>query len=368
MNENEKTHDAAENDNKATKCKITSSVSETCQKPSLIERIINVFPGPYLLKCLIFSSLFGVPALLLFRYADTLNIATTLEIFGPLLWQNIVTFSFANFVLLFYAAYGVRYMRSRIALMIPQVEPLMPKDGRNVQQIFHPVCRFLPAAVVSTLLAVVSLLSFPTQGQHAAGPISLALLIISFPFVYLVYGTFIWTYVSSIKCLSDLSKQPLRLVEFYEDSHLGMKPLGSLSLSLAVVYFLGLGLIFFSVLSIPPPLEFAVLIMILVGVILFILPLITIHRKMQDKKRNDHEKMKSHYSELSKIIDEPLNTNDAIRAKKLRYIVAVDIIDRHVTSIPEWPIDSKSVTWLSAVVLTVVVSIITRFVLVFLSV
>ncbi len=367
MKTNTEPQEKNEYDTKSVRKKLNVLDTTSCAKPTLIERIINLFPGPYALKCLLFSSLFGVPALLLFRFFDTLNIRTTLELFGPLLWQNIITFSFANFVLLFYAAYGVHYMRSRIAAMVPQIEPLMPKEAKTVQDIFHPVCTFIPAVALSVLLAVVSLLSFPTQGQHAAGLNSLALLVISFPFVYLVYGTFIWTYVSSIICLYTLSKQPLKLAEFYEDSHLGMKPFGSLSLSLAVVYFSGLGLIFFSFLSIPPPLQIAVVIMIVVGVILFILPLLTVHHKMLHKKQEEREKIKTHYSHLLPSIHQPLETKDAIEVKNLRYMVAVDIIDRQVTSIPEWPIDSKSLTWLSAVVLTVVVSIVTRFVLIFLN-
>lgn len=342
---------------------MVTSDTARCTKPSLIERIINLFPGPYVLKCLLFSCVFGVPALLLFRFFDTLEVLAALEVFGPLLWQNIVTFSFANFVLLFYAAYGIQYMRSRIAAMVPQVEPLMPDQGRTAQDIFHPVCAFVPAAVLSILLAVVSLLSFPDQGQHAAGPISLALLVISFPFVYLVYGTFIWTYVSSIKCLYDLSRQPLKLPEFYEDDHLGMKSFGSLSLALALVYFLGLGLIFFSFLSVPPPLELAVVIMILAGVIMFFLPLITIHHKMLEKKRDEREKLKSHYTHLLKFIEEPLRTGDTTEVKHLRYMMAIDIIDRQITAIPEWPIDSRSWTRLSAIILTVVISIMTRIVL-----
>lgn len=353
--------------NKTSRKKITVFNTPSCTKPSLIERIINIFPGPYVLKCLIFSSIFGVPALLLFRFFDTLEPWTSLEVFGPLLWQNIVTYSFANFVLLFYAAYGIHYMRSRIVTMVPQVEPLMPKEGKTVADIFHPVCAFVPAVVLSILLAVVSLLSFPNQGQHAVGPISLALLVVSFPFVYLVYGTFIWTYMSSIKCLYDLSRLPLRLTEFYEDDHLGMKSLGSLTLSLSLVYFLGLGLIFFSFLSVPPPLEFAVVIMILAGVILFFLPLFTIHHKMLEKKHNEREKLKIHYTQLLKNIDEPLRTGGVAEIKHLRHMMAVEIIDRHITAIPEWPIDARSWTRLSAIVLTVIISIFTRIVLTFLG-
>jgi len=364
---NTEPHDNSVYTKKIVNKKINVLDTTSCAKPSLIERIINLFPGPYILKCLLFSCVFGVPALLLFRFFDTLDTQAALEVFGPLLWQNVLTFSFANFVLLFYAAYGEKYMRSRIAAMVPQVGPLLPREAKTVQDIFHPVCRFFPAVVLSILLAVVSLLSFPNQGAHAAGPLSLTLLAISFPFVYLVYGTFIWTYVSSIKCLHDLSKQPLKLAEFYEDTHLGMKPLGSLSLSLALVYFLGLGLIFFSFLSVPPPLEAAVIIMILAGVILLFLPLLTIHQKMLDKKRDEHKKLKSHFTQLLKFIDEPLRTGDETAVENVHYMMAVEIIDRQVTSIPVWPIDARSWTRISAIVLTVVISITTRIGLTFLG-
>ena len=367
MRKNKEACDTKEHDTKVPRRNIKTFDTASCERPSLIERIINLFPGPYAVKCLIFSCVFGVPALLLFRFLDTLDMQTALEVFGPLLWQNVVTFSFANFVLLFYAAYGIRYMRSRITGMVPQIDPLIPENGKTIQEIFHPVCSFLPAVLLSILLALVSLLSFPNQGEHAAGPISLALLAVSFPFIYLIYGTFIWTYVSSIICLFDLSRQTLRLAEFYQDDHLGMKSFGSLSLSLALVYFLGLGLIFFSFLSVPPPLELAVVIMILAGVILFFLPLITIHQKMRDKKRDEREKLKSHYTHLLKFIEEPLHTGDATEVKHLRYMMAVDIIDRQITAIPEWPIDARSWRRLSAIVFTIVISIMTRIVLTFLG-
>lgn len=367
MSKDTENFDKSASNTKVLKRKIKVFASEGCTKPSLIERIINIFPGPYVLKCLIFSCVFGVPALLLFRFFDTLDVQTSLEVFGPLLWQNIITFSFANFVLLFYSAYGERYMRLRISVMVPQLEPLMPKEGSTVQDIFRPVCSFISATILSILLAIVSLLSFPDQGQHAAGPISRVFLVISFPFMYLVYGTFIWTYISSIKCLYDLSRQPLKLAEFYEDDHLGMRSFGSLSLSLALVYFLGLGLIFFSFLSVPPPLEVAVIIMILVGVILFFLPLITIHQKMVDKKRDERKKLKNHLTNVLKFIDEPLHAGDEKKIENANYMMAVDIIDRQVTAIPEWPIDSKSFTRLSAIVLTIIVGIATRIILNFLG-
>jgi hypothetical protein len=340
-----------------------------CGKPTLVERIVNLIPGSFVLKCLVFCCFLGVPFLLLTRFLDTLSVQTALEVFGPLLWQNVVTYCFANFVLLFYAIYGVRYMRSKISVMVPEVEAMVPEDsGKNLYEVFKPVCRLTPAVIMSLLLVVASLASFPDQfGQHSAGLISLAQIVVSFPLVYLAYGTFIWVYASSIKCLYNLGKQPVKLAEFYEDSHMGVKPLGSLSLSLALVYFAGLGLVFFSFLSIPPPLEIAVGVMILGGIVLFLLPLNTIHQKMRAKKQLELEKLKVRYRPLRDAMDESLRKSRKAEATELRRIFAVDIIDRHVNSISEWPFDSRTLTWLSAIVLTVVVSIVTKYVTVLLS-
>lgn len=335
-----------------------------CGKPTLIEQIVNLFPGPYIFKCLIFSCLFGVPLLLLARFLDTLNVQTALAVFGPLLWQNVVTFFFANFVLLFYAVYGVRHMRYEISAMIPKVGHLAPECcGRHSDEIFRPVCRLTPAVAISLLLIAVSFASFPNQIiQHSTGLISFGLITISFPFVYLAYGTFIWVYSSSVKCLNDFGKQPLRFAEFHEDAHLGMKPVGSLSLSLALVYFAGLGLVFFSFLSIPPPLEFAVAVMILGGIVLFFLPLHTLHRKMRSAKQMEREKSKARYETVMDSINESLQNIRRIEARDLKLLLEVDIVHRYVSSIQEWPFDLRTLTWLSAIVLTVVVSIITRYI------
>jgi hypothetical protein len=335
-----------------------------CDKPTVIERIVNLFPGPYILKCFTFSCIFGVPLLLFTRFLDTWNVRAALEVFGPLLWQNVLTFSFANFVLSFYSVYSVRYMRSRIARVVSNVE-LSGPNNKTVGKVFAPVCRLIPAVILSVLLFSVTLISLPNQLEHGSGPISFGLVLVSIPFVYLAYGTFVWVYASSVKCLSDLGKQPLKLMEFYEDPHLGMKPLGSLSLSLAAVYFAGLGLVFFSFLSIPLPLELAVIILIVAGLGLFFLPLSVIHHKMKDKKKLESEKLKRHYKELIDSSGNPLQ--NVVDPKNVKRIIAVEIIERKVASIPEWPFDERTLTSLSAIILTVAASIIARYVLVFLG-
>ncbi len=335
-----------------------------CDKPAVLEHIVNFFPGPYLCKCLLFSSVFGVPLLLLTRFLDTLKIEAALEVFGPLTWQNVLTFCFANFVLLFYAAYGSRYMRARILTTFRDLDAKSVMSTNRLQEVFTPVCKLSPAIVLSALIAIASIASFPDQWQHAAGPISLAQVIISFPIVYLAYGTFVWVYGSSIKSLHDLGKNHLKLAEFYDDHYLGMKPFGSLSLSLARVYFSGMVLIFFSFIAIPTPLGFVVGILVLAGVAMFFLPSIVIHQKMLDKKREERKKLRSHYNQITASLGDPIQIVTLADAKSLRRILALDIIDRQVDSIPTWPFNLRTLTWLSAIILAVLGSIITKYLLV----
>lgn len=336
----------------------------SCGKPTLIEQIVNLIPGHYVVKCAVFSSLLGVPLLLLARFLDTFDVQTALAVFGPLLWQNIVTFCFANFVLVFYAVYGIKYMRSRIAALMPEIEFILPKtDGNGLQRIFKPIYRLAPVVVLSILLLAASLASFPDQvSQHSAGILSFAQIMISTPLLYLAYGTFIWVYSSSVLSLYTLGRQRLKLREFYEDSHLGVKPIGSLSFSLALVYFSGLALVFFSFISIPLPLESAVGAMMFGGIIVFFLPLYSFHEHMKKTKRLELERTKERLDPLLSSMQESLQDVQMVKAPDARRILAADIIDRQVNSIPVWPFETRTLTWLSAIVLMVVVSMIAKYV------
>lgn len=122
-----------------------------CEKPTLVERIVDLLPGPYVIKCILFSCILGVPLLLLTRFLDTLDLQATLAIFGPLSWQGVITFSFANFILIFYAVYGVRYMRCKLYTMMPGIKPILPENSKQIQEIFKPNCNLTRAAIMSLL-------------------------------------------------------------------------------------------------------------------------------------------------------------------------------------------------------------------------
>lgn len=347
--------------------KVASLSVKGPEKPTLVERVVDLFPVPYWLGALILSAMIGVPGMLLGRYIDTRNINTTLSLFGKNFgWQNVVTFSLANFVMPFYALIGIAYMRSKIVGTEPHLAVLAPDGKKTLKRVFESVSRLWPAIILAIPLAAVSLVSFPGQSEHIAGPLSSVVKVVGFSFAILSYGTFVWVYISSIRGLYNLGKEPLKLVSYYEDLHLGLKPFGSLSLRLTLVYFVGIGLVFLSFLSVPTILDIALLVLIALGVIMFFLPLRTLHHKMCEEKRLAHKALNKHFKIIADILDRP-SKNIQLTMKDIRNLFALEIAERRVSGISEWPFYLSQLRWLSAFALAIGTTVITRYVLSFLT-
>src|SRR5205807_7777462 len=75
--------------------------------------------------------------------------------------------------------------------------------------------------------------------------------IVSLAVVTLALSSVVWTYWSISKGMRRFSEAPLELRPYYEDPFLGLKPVGSLALSLATVYFGFIALFLLAVLTSP---------------------------------------------------------------------------------------------------------------------
>jgi hypothetical protein len=328
------------------------------ERPTLIERVASLFPGPFFIKFLLFWTVFGTPGLLLSRYIDTLSIDKTLSIFGQVTLQNVFVFSLANFLIPLYAFYGTRYMRVKIVDTIPTLEPVTINGKAALMKLFDSVSSFWPALVLAGVFGAVSLVSLPGQTSHALGYVSAVIKIVGFCFIMLSYGTFIWMYASSIRGLHRLGKERLRFVSYYLDAHMGMKSLGTLSLSFAWMYFVGIMLTFFSVNPLPLPILVVVLVLIVFGILLFFFPAYTVHQKMVHEKHAAEKALQNRLSCIMRSLDQKEESPEEITD-----LFMFQALEQKVCMISEWPFDVKTLSWFSAIVLTVLGTEVTRLVL-----
>lgn len=285
----------------------------------------------------------------------------SLSMFGPLLFHNVGTYTLANFGLALYALAGTRYMRARIVSTEPAMAALTPDGEAALHRTFGPVVRWGPPVVIAVVTLAVSFIALPGQVSGATAPVELVLRVLSYPFVYLAYGTFIWVYLSAVRGLHRFGEETLRLRSHYEDRFLGLKPFGSLSLSIAGVYFLGMSLVFFSFVVVPTPLVVLLGFLILGGIVLFFLPLNAMHHRMRQEKRRARDGLTHHFRRVEEILARPPEDLPPATTDEVHRLMALDIAERRVTVISEWPFDLRTLSWLGAIVLSVIAAVITRY-------
>ena len=143
---------------------------------------------------------------------------------------------------------------------------------------------------------------------------------------------------------------------------MGMKSLGSISFSLVWVYFLGVGIVFFCASPLPVPLLFALGGLIAFGVILFFLPLHEVHVKMIKEKQAASKTLQMRLPRVVEVFES--NKQSPARVSDL---LAFQILEQKISKISEWPFDTATLSWLSAIVISVLATLITRYLFVFLG-
>ena len=342
------------------------------ERPTFTERAIAALPMPYLLACVILAVLLESPGFLLASFVDSGDFDQALQVtYGDGLvspaWSLgfLVAFGVGFYTFLFYL---VRASRLRLASAGKDIAPLLPDGEEGFRRIFGRIHEPLPV-----LLAAAGFAAFFTYlslqgGPPPLGPAQALVVAARFGFGGLVDATVLWIFFTTLWGLHRLGKEPLRLRPYYEDPMLGLRPLGTMSVSATLVYFGAVALVIVPVLFTPQhPGYLAFLLgLVLFGAVLFVLPLLRIHRRMLEEKQKAERALGEEAAPRPRAFDPPAAGSEPTLVDlrgmlvNLHRTLALEREERKVASLPTWPFDPKVSGQIAAITLTGIVAILGR--------
>src|SRR5207302_1508038 len=184
--------------------------------------------------------------------------------------------------------------------------------------------------------------------------------VLVFAYFFLILAIFLWTYGSSMLAIYRAGKLPYQLKPFTEDRTLGLKPFGTVSMRLVSVYTIFPIIVMFLQLitinvEVPGGLTVGLgsfrasdLIilggLILVGVILFLIPLLGIHRRLQEARRQELSWITTRYTNLVQRLKDRMTHSDQSENANEKDALAGEIsivrqIESDVHRIQTWHFD-----------------------------
>lgn len=360
------------------------------EDPTLPERLIHVLHLPYVAGCIVLGYfLLGILPPFIAEYVDSSSIQKSLNV--ALVPQNAVTG-----LVVPYLFYAPRYMRRKLLQTETQLTGLLSGGEEEFHKLFGRVSALRPQLLAWALMAAVLLAEFnlvpgllaslfpnslaqqaqQTQPVAATFQGELAFFLASlatFLTTALVLSSLFWVYYSILKGIRDLGASELNLLPPYRDSFLGLKPVGSLALSLAVAYF-GFEVVLLLTTIFAPPTIFdlvtiggVLVALVVVGILAFFFPLRRLHRRMMLEKGLAREELAKRFAPI--MNDSPTSTGvDGNVEHEALEVLKVDLMDRKVSSIATWPFDLPILGKLTIIVLSVTAGCLTRFVILFLHI
>jgi hypothetical protein len=334
------------------------------ENPTLIERFVKLIPLPYPLSALIWAAV--IPSGPLFYVIQSLvSGGLPLSLFNAIL----------NLLLPFYLFIMVRYMRLRVVSSEAPIAARLSGGVQDYERAFGRMTQQVPVIILTLLLGTFLLASYAFAGVLSPIPGIILGNIIVVYLNALAFSTYLWEFLTASLGLHRLGGESLRLGSFLEDRMMGSKPMGNLALSLTAVYFGGLLLtdLLFSTFLPPSATGTAsFLVLVLLGVVLFFLPLNSIHAKMQAEKRRLMQDVVARYPRLNQDQSQLKGTatmDDVhTRLARLTDLQEVEMLDRKIASLPTWPFDIQVVSRFITIVLSVTAVLLSRVITNFLHI
>ncbi len=342
------------------------------ERPTLTEWLIGFLPLPFVVGSLLLALLFGLPGVFLGVFLDTGNLDAVLALFPPGEGGLLVLLLIVDVSVFSSVPLATRYMRRQVVKAKEAISPLLPQGEETYLRVFGQISSFWPPLLIAAAFIGFLLL----QPATVLVPPGFFAIILSLPQVLLFFpilGAFVWVYVSSTLGIYRLGLGSLQMKSYLQDPVLGLRPLGSLSFALAWPYLatLGIAALWIS-LGVGPGFLFIVALLI-VGVVMFFLPLYEVHRRMVRERERARASVRDHLWERPEKVDtiegevgDPTLLDVMNRLARLeeagRAERRLDRAERRIDEIHAWPFDTRIVGRLAALTLTVVAVLLTRYV------
>jgi hypothetical protein len=314
----------------------------------LTERILAWLPGPHWLWIALWALL---PFVRMMELVWVMGLAVPEPRPDYLVYRLPYELVFAFLVVLSFWAVG-KWTCEVIALQ-PTLARLTRGDGLEV---FRNMTSRSGPLILLVVLTVVSEIDF-VAGQGVLGGLLVA------PLAFLtglpVIAGF-WVYFSVLVGLNRLGSHPLLLEPFPEDRSLGLRPVGALAFSAFWVFVAGI--VPLLLVTIEYPVDLAVsLVVFLLGVAIFFLSLMRLHRQMSAARQHHSEQARAI---LAQVL-EPLRaspTTDTLR-QQTPLLSAAEILIRHAEAIQRWPFDDSTLRVIVTIVSGVIAALVSRLIL-----
>jgi hypothetical protein len=267
-------------------------------------------------------------------------------------------------LIMLYFLYGMRYITRRIDRLAEYARGM--SSGNTA----------LPLGTHYRLSRVLLVWIILLEALNALSPIPLTVegfakdQIPVFAYFFLILAFFLWTYGSSMLAIYRAGRLPFRLKPFTEDRTLGLRPFGTVSLRLASVYSIfPIIVTILQLLTINVEVPGGVTVglgsfrasdavflggLIFVGVVLFLLPLVGIHRRLQEARSQELNWITPRYTTLVQRLKDRAIRSDGLESVNEKDGLASELsmvrqIESDIHRIQTWPFDIGVITRLATV-------------------
>ncbi len=344
------------------------------ERPTLIEHFIALLRLPYLLGCLALALLMGFPGLVLGHLLDTWDLSTAAQrvlvaYSERPAWIGVLDLTL-NAVIVFYMLLMIRYMRQKIVVAEPALVGLISGGEQKLHMIFGRVSSprgQLASGLTIAILIQAFLQIYGGLSTYAgpSGPLAAVFSLFIGSLFYLTAGTFVWIYAASLWGLHRFGKESLTLKSFHEDRLLGVGAVGSLSRSLTLSYYTVFGPIAFESLILSPDLVgyATVFPFIMLGGVMFFLPVYSIHERMIAEKRREEESIGKKIAQLLSTPDKPSQEDSQPGHGQVDKFIQLEMLrfsHQRLQDVPTWPYDKTTLQVFAAVFLSLLTALVTR--------